>query len=72
MSIPQWPLYRPVGKNPRMTSPDTGQASAAQEGEAIDVAIRTATRSSFTVLQRRHRTNNLPDVHALVKGHDND
>jgi len=55
-----------------MTSPATGHASPAHEGEAIEVTIRTATRSSFTLLQRRHRTNNLPDVHALVKGHDND
>ncbi len=68
MSRPQWPLYRPVGRNPRTTSPDTGQASAAQEGEAIDVASKTVARSEVTLLHRRHRTVNLPDVEAPVKG----
>lgn len=56
-----------------MTSPDTGQASAAHEGEAIDVARRTATRSKNTVLHRRHRTtDNLPDDGTPVKGHVSD
>ncbi len=72
MSIPQCPLYRPVGRNSRTTTPDTGQASPAQEGEAIDVASIAATRSEITLLHRRRRPINLPDVGAPVKGHESD
>lgn len=69
MSIPQCPLYRPVGRNPRMTSPDTGQANPAHDGAVIDVASRTAAINEVTLLHRHHRTNNLPDDGTRVKGH---
>ena len=72
MSMPQWPLYRPVGRNPRMTAPFAG-ASRPMQGAGANEAARTiTTRSAITVLHRRHRWNNLPRSWAGGKPHVGD